>query len=81
MMCDDRDKRIGILLAERDDKIFTKVGKTYEYVNSVIKAQGISPASVSRMDPEALERLRNVELDIQYLKQKVNSLTVETRLP
>ena len=77
-MCDDRDRRIGSILAERDDKIGKKIDKTFDMVTAQFQsAQGISPPSVVRADPETLTRLKDVETQLHDLQQRVNIIQDE----
>ena len=48
-MCDERDRRIGSMLAERDEQIARKIDKAFDSVTAQIQhGQGVSPPSVNR---------------------------------
>ena len=71
-MCDERDRRIGSMLAERDEQIARKIDKAFDSVTAQIQhGQGVSPPSVNRTSVDTEQRLQLVEASLKELEWKV----------
>lgn len=61
IMCDERDCRIKLILAQRDKKFTDKIDKALEFFTGSIQVHGSTPPSVTHKSSDIHLRMANLE--------------------